>query len=86
MPNPNTTDYSFIISQGGIILDILPDTDLSSFTEGVYEVCGLNFLDGDAGTFIPYIGGPFSDLQDDLADPGLDICADLSDDCFYSEY
>ncbi|MCB0644314.1 MAG: hypothetical protein KDC44_21870, partial [Phaeodactylibacter sp.] len=81
-PNPNFYDYAFILTQGGVIQDILPSTDLTGLGVGTYEICGISFEDGEAGSLIPYIGSPLSELQDDLSDPSPVFCADLSSDCF----
>ncbi|MCB0707114.1 MAG: gliding motility-associated C-terminal domain-containing protein [Saprospiraceae bacterium] len=81
-PNPATTDYTFVISQGGIILDLIAGPDLTGLQIGVYDICGLSYEAGQLATWQAYIGGTLANLQTDLANVSLELCADLSDDCF----
>ena len=50
-PNPVTTDYTYIISQNGTIIDVTMDTDLTGFMIGEYEICGLSYANRKFGRF-----------------------------------
>ena len=82
-PPASEYDYTYIISDAntGVILDITPSTDLTSFAPGTYEICGLSYLIDDAGN-IPSADGSLTinDIQDDIDDDVY--CADISDECF----
>jgi len=84
-PNPNTTDYIYVVSVGGTIVNFVNGPDLSGFVQGTYQVCGLSYLPGDLPFFQNYIGQPFTTLQSDLNDADLGLCAELSEDCFFAQ-
>lgn len=80
-PNPNEYGYTFVITdENGVILEYNDFPDLTTYSPGTYELCGLSYLIEDLGN-IPPPDGVYtrSDLQSDIDNEVF--CADLSDDC-----
>lgn len=75
-------DYTYIITDvnTGIIADITMTTDLTAYSAGSYQVCGLSY-DIDDASSIPSADGSLTidDIQDDIDDENY--CADISDIC-----
>ena len=80
VPNPGASfsyTYVNVDDATGNIVTIDPGADLSNaatFPDGFYTVHGLSYE--SSTNLAPYIGGPFSDLQDDLVI--LVFCGNLS--------
>ncbi len=79
-PDPALFGYEFIISENGIILDITDNLDLTSYSPGVYSVCGFSFLLDDE-PLIPSPDGSLSisDIESDITNELY--CADLTNSC-----
>ena len=75
-------DYTYVIYDAvtGVIIDINPTTDLTTYPPGEYVICGLSYLISDGG-LIPTPDGSLEldDIQDDIDDELY--CADISDEC-----
>ncbi len=80
-PN-NQYDYTYIISQSSIIQSYEMTPDLSTYSEGTYEICGLSYLSTDV-SLIPPPNGILSvaDLEVIMTSTAP-FCGDISDDCF----
>jgi hypothetical protein len=79
--DPNFYDYYYIITdENGVVLDILPTADLTTFLPGTYNVCGLSILAEDF-PLLPTPNGSrtIADIQTDI-DNNL-YCAELSLNC-----
>jgi len=80
IPDPSDYSYSYVISQGGNIIDYIALPDLSNFSIGNYLVCGISYLN-TSQVDLPLAGSPLTDLSD-LIENEL-ICAELTDQCSF---
>lgn len=84
-PNGEQTDpdygYTYVISEGGIVVDVIDGPDLTGFPPGDYEVCGFSYSLGSSGELSSLIGESLSSLQADFLDPDPPFCADFSTNC-----
>ncbi|GEM_PF-1541451 len=83
-PAPPASDYSytFVYSLNGIIMGFVDGPNLNGLPSGTYQVCGLSYFTTDAGLYNVYIGQPYNNLVNDLANANAGFCGDLSSDCF----
>ncbi|MBK9254281.1 MAG: gliding motility-associated C-terminal domain-containing protein [Saprospiraceae bacterium] len=81
-PDPNLYDYYYVITDvNGVVLNILPNSDLTSFPPGTYNVCGLSVLASDF-SLIPPPNGTLT-ISNIATDIGNDLyCAELSLNCW----
>ena len=83
-PDATLYGYTFLIGEiGGLLLEVSENPDLTGYTAGTYEVCGLSYdLAEDA--LIPMPDGvvTMQDIKDDLNGLNPSFCASLSDDCY----
>lgn len=79
-PDPLEYGYTYVVSQGGIIINIDNSEDFTGYALGEYQICGLSYLLTDEGS-LPSPNGTITtfDIQDDI-DNGL-YCAELTMDC-----
>ncbi|MEL7220747.1 MAG: hypothetical protein AAGJ93_05470, partial [Bacteroidota bacterium] len=84
-PNGEQTDpdygYTYVISEGGIVVDVIDEPDLSGFPTGDYEVCGFSYSLGTSDQLSTLIGESLSSLQSDFLGASPPFCADFSDNC-----
>ena len=74
--------YTFVYTVGDTILGLVNEEALGTIGSGIFQVCGLSYRPDEEAELASYVGQPLDALQNDLADTTLNICADLSDDCF----
>ena len=88
--NPTYTDppppqgeygYAYVISQNGIITSINPTADMSFQPPGVYQVCGLSYIQTAIGNIQSLVGMNLSAAQTQLSSSTAPYCADFSDNC-----
>lgn len=73
--------YTYLISEGDVVIDISDVPDLSGLPPGDYEVCGFSYnLDNSADLF-NLIGESLSSLQSDFMDNPPPFCGEFSEDC-----
>jgi len=84
-PSGHQTDsdygYTYLISEGGIVVDVMSSPNLSGFPPGDYEVCGFSYANEAAGQLFDLIGESLSTLQSDFMDDPPPFCADFSNNC-----
>jgi gliding motility-associated-like protein len=84
-PSGHQTDseygYTYIISEGGIVVDVMSSPNLSGFPPGDYEVCGFSYAVEFVGELSTLIGESLSTLQSDFMDDPPPFCADFSNNC-----
>lgn len=80
-PDTSLYDYTYIVSENDVILEYTNDPSLFDAGPGIYEVCGLSYLEADE----PLIPAPgtmsLSDLDENLEGLTPMFCGDI-DGCF----
>lgn len=82
-PDPAEYGYFWVVSDlSGIILEIDTLPDLTSYSTGMYSVCGLSYLLADLAG-IPTPNGTLTtgDLWNNLNGPAPWFCGELTNDC-----
>ena len=82
-PAPNEYGYFWMISQNNEIIAYTEVLDMTSYTMGTYEVCGLSYLLADLSNIPgPNTGQNSTVLNDNLESASPLFCGDVSDNCF----
>lgn len=74
-------DFLYVISQNDLILTISPVLNMSSFGQGVYQVCGISVLNSDVASLQTFVNTSYSALVNNVNGQSPTICADLNTDC-----
>ncbi|HFA49118.1 MAG TPA: T9SS type B sorting domain-containing protein [Bacteroidetes bacterium] len=82
VPDPAEYAYTYLIFSGGNLLAYDSLTDLRTFAEGEYQVCGLSFL-WDDSLSLPAIGSPISpaDIENNLTGAAPAFCGNIETNC-----
>lgn len=81
-PDTADYDYTYIIFSNGEIAAYDSLTNLTSFSVGTYEVCGLSYLESDVAS-LPVVGTTTSAsaINANLMGPTPDFCGDIETNC-----
>jgi gliding motility-associated-like protein len=82
VPDPLEYDYTYAIFHGDTLIAYDTLTDLRTYGEGTYNVCGLSFLIADTASMPEPgdLGSPVS-LFGDLTGPTPSFCGDIDTNC-----
>ncbi len=81
MPSPAEYDYSWIISQNGLIQSVNPTPNMSSLPPGTYSLCGFSYAIANAGLLNTLIGMNLTNAINQFNSGAAPFCGDFSDDC-----
>ena len=81
-PDENTYNYTYLISRSDSIIARQDTVDLTSFSGGDYQVCGLSYLRTDSLS-LPVTDGSITldSLLRDIEGATPSFCADLTNNC-----
>jgi len=81
-PDTSEYDYTYLISQNGILLDFDTLVDLTTYLAGTYEVCGLSYRNSQVDSLpIPDNVLTLDSLRSNLDGFFADFCGNISDSC-----
>lgn len=81
-PDTAEYDYTYLISQNGILLDLDTLVDLRGYPAGTYEVCGLSYRSSESDSLpMPDNVLTLDSLRNNLAGFFADFCGNISDSC-----
>lgn len=80
-PNPGEYSYAWVLSQNGIITAVNPNPDMSNQPPGIYQLCGLSYLNSAGPLTQTLLGMNLQTAQVQMASPTAPFCGDFSDDC-----
>jgi len=81
-PDTSEYDYTYLISQNGILLDVDTLLDLTNYPAGTYEVCGLSYRNSQVDSLpIPDNVLTLDSLRNNLDGFFADFCGNISDSC-----
>jgi len=81
-PDTSEYDYTYLISQNGILLDLDTLVDLTAYPAGAYEVCGLSYRKSEVDSLpIPDNMLTLDSLRSNLDGFFADFCGNISDSC-----
>ena len=82
VPDPDLYGYTYTVFSNGSLLGYDSLTDLRSYSEGTYQLCGLSYFLEDS-LDLPTVGSPISavDIYNNLYGPAPDFCGDIDTNC-----
>ena len=81
-PDTLEYDYTYLISQNGVLLDLDTLVDLRGYPAGTYEVCGLSYRRSESDSLpVPDNVLTLDSLRNNLDGFFADFCGNISDSC-----